>query len=62
MEYPQTPEFGCDMEGNNAKEYWEKYVDEYNEQLIESLRKNFSFCKKELKEIQSYAKIFKQRY
>ncbi len=54
MEYPQSPKFGCDMEGNNAKEYWEKYVDEYNEQLIESLIKNFSFCKKELKEIQSY--------
>lgn len=54
MEYPQTPECGCDMEDNNVKDYWEKCADEYNEQVIESLKKTLSLCKKELKEMQSY--------
>ena len=37
MEYPQVPEFGCDMEDFNVDEYWKKQAEIYNAQPYEYL-------------------------
>lgn len=46
MEYPQTPEFGCDMEDFNVDEYWKKQAEIYNKQTADEIKERLQELRK----------------
>lgn len=46
MEYPQSPEFGCDMEDFNVDEYWKKQAEIYNKQTADETKEKLAELKK----------------
>lgn len=53
MEYPQSPEFGCDMEDFNVDEYWKKQAEIYNKQTADEMKERLEELKK-IADKQSY--------
>ena len=53
MEYPQAPEFGCDMEDFNVDEYWKKQAEIYNKQTADEMKERLAELNK-IADKQSY--------
>lgn len=53
MEYPQTPEFGCDMEDFDVEKYWKKQAEIYNAQHVKEMKEELAKLNK-IADKQSY--------
>lgn len=60
MEYPQTPEFGCDMEDFNVEKYWKKQEEIYSAKRAKEMKEELAKLNK-INEDETY-KYFINKY